>query len=129
MPDPFVALGVKGRKYAVVGALEFGRVRRTSDFDVVLPLESYLQRARELWPQRRPGAAEVIHLVARELGQKRFTVPQDFPAGVYEKLFELGLDLEVAEGALFPQRELKTPAEAAEIRAGNRCSALGIAAA
>lgn len=129
VPDPFVALGVKGRKYAVVGALEFGRVRRTSDFDVVLPLESYLQRARELWPQRRPGAAEVIHLVARELGQKRFTVPQDFPAGVYEKLFELGLDLEVAEGALFPQRELKTPAEAAEIRAGNRCSALGIAAA
>lgn len=129
VPDPFVALGVKGRKYAVVGALEFGRVRRTSDFDVVLPLERYLQRARELWPQRKPGAAEVIHLVARELGQSTFTVPPDFPAGVYEKLFELGLDLVVAEGALFPQREIKTPAEAAEIREGNRCSALGIAAA
>lgn len=124
-----MALGVKGKKYAVVGALEFGRVRRTSDFDVVLPLERYLQRARELWPQRKPGAAEVIHLVARELGQSRFTVPPDFPAGIYEKLFELGLDLEVADGALFPQRELKTPAEAAAIREGNRCSALGLAAA
>ena len=33
------------------------------------------------------------------------------------------LDLDVADGALFPQRELKTPAEAAAIREGNDCSA------
>jgi Xaa-Pro aminopeptidase len=129
IPDPFVAFGARGKKYAIVSALEFGRVRRTSDFDVVLPLERYLQRAREVWPQRKPGGAEVIYLAARELGQTRFTVPPDFPAGIYEKLFELGLDLEVAEGALFPQRETKTPAEAAAIREGNRCSAAGLAAA
>ncbi len=129
VPDPFVAFGLRGKKYAVVSALEFARVKRTSDFDVVLPLEPYLKRARELWPQRKPGGAEVIYLVARDHGQTRFTVGEDFPAGVYEKLFELGLDLEVADGALFPAREIKTPAEAAAIRAGNRCSALGFAAA
>lgn len=129
VPDAFIALGARGKKYAVVGALEFGRVKRTSAFDVVLPLERYLKRARELWPQRKIGAAEAIYLVARDLRQTRFTVPVDFPAGIYEKLFELGLDLEVADGALFPQRELKTPAEAAAIREGNRCSAVGIAAA
>ena len=39
VPDAFIALGVRGKKYAVVSALEFGRVQRTSDFDVVLPLE------------------------------------------------------------------------------------------
>ena len=129
VPDPFVAFGLRGKKYAVVGALEFGRVRRTSQFDVVLPLEKYLQRARELWPQRKPGAAEVIFLLAKDFKQSRFTVPDDFPAGVFDKLFELGLDLTVAEGALFPERELKTPVEAAAIREGNRCSALGFAAA
>jgi Xaa-Pro aminopeptidase len=40
VPDPFIAFGLKGRKYAVVSALEFGRVRKTSDFDVVLPLNA-----------------------------------------------------------------------------------------
>lgn len=129
VPDAFVAFALRGKKYAVVSALEFARVKRTSDFDVVLPLEGYVKRARELWPQRRPGGAEVIYLVAKDLKQTRFTVPEDFPAAVYEKLYELGLDLVVADGALFPAREIKTPAEAAAIREGNRCSALGFAAA
>ncbi len=129
VPDPFVAFGLRGKKYAVVSALEFGRVKQTSAFDIVLPLEAYLKRARELWPQRKPAAAEVIFLLAKDFQQTRFTVPEDFPAGIYEKLFELGLDLEVADGALFPAREIKTPAEAAAIRAGNRLSAIGFATA
>ncbi|MEO7412137.1 MAG: M24 family metallopeptidase [Opitutaceae bacterium] len=129
VPDAFVAFGAGGKKYAIVSALEFGRVKRNSDFDVVLPLEAYLSKARETWPQRKPSAAEVIYLAAKELHVTRFTVPEDFPTGVYEKLFELGLDLEVTDGAIFPQRELKKPAEAAAIREGNRCSAAGIGAA
>jgi Xaa-Pro aminopeptidase len=128
VPDPFVAFGLGGRKYAVVSALEFGRVKRTSDFDVVLPLEAYLKRARERWPDRRPGGAEVICLAAEDYRVKRFTVPEDFPVGVGDRLRALGVDLTVADGALFPARELKTPTEAAAIREGNRCSALGFAA-
>ena len=128
-PDAFIAFEARGKKYAVVSALEFGRVKRTSDFDVVLPLERYLERARKRWPQRHPGAAEVIALAADDTRQSRFTVPDDFPAAVYEKLSRLGVGLELAEGMLFPAREIKTPAEAAAIREGNRCSALGFAAA
>ncbi len=128
VPDAFVAFGLRGKKYAVVSALEFGRVKKTSDFDVVLPLEAYTKRARELWPQRQPGPAEVIYLLAKDFKQHRFTVPEDFPAKVYDQLFELGLDLDLADGALFPGREIKTPAEAAAIREGNRLSALGFAA-
>lgn len=129
VPDAFIAFGLGRKKYAVVNALEFGRVKRTSDFDVVLPLEALQKRARELWPQRTPGPAEVICLVAKDFHQTRFTVPADFPAGIYEKLYELGLSVTVAEGALFPEREIKSPAEAAAIREGNRCAALGFAAA
>ncbi|MGH7946204.1 MAG: M24 family metallopeptidase [Opitutaceae bacterium] len=129
VPDPFIAFESGGKKIAVVSALEFGRVKRTSDFDVVLSLESYIDRARALWPQRKPGPAEVIFLAAKERNQTSFTVPEDFPASVYEKLFELGLDLVVAGGPLFSARERKTPAEAAAVREGNRCSALGFAAA
>jgi Xaa-Pro aminopeptidase len=129
VPDAFVSFGLRGRKYAVVSALEFGRVKRTSDFDVVLPLEGFIERARELWPDRRPGAAEVICLVARDHRQTRFTIPEDFPAGICDRLRRLGVKLEVADGPLFPAREIKTPDEAAAIREGNRCSALGFAAA
>jgi Xaa-Pro aminopeptidase len=71
----------------------------------------------------------VIRLIARELRQRSFTVPEDFPAGLYSRLRMLGLSLQIAKGPLFPEREIKSPKEAAAIREGNRCSAAGIAAA
>jgi Xaa-Pro aminopeptidase len=129
VPDPFIAFGHSGKKYAIVSALEFGRVRRTSDFDVVLPLEDFHRRARERWTDRRPGPAEVIILAAGDVRRTSFTVPDDFPSGVYARLVELGLRLTIAPGPLFPEREIKTAGEAAAIREGNRCSALGFAAA
>ncbi len=129
VPDAFIAAELRGKKYAVVNALEFRRVQKTSDFDVVLPLEELLQRARTAWPLQRPTVAEVILLLAKDHRQPRFTVAADFPAGLFKRLQELGLKLNVADGALFPARETKSPAEAAAIREGNRCSALGFAAA
>src|SRR5580658_1671756 len=129
MTDPFLAFSVRGRKFAVVTALEFGRVRRTSDFDAVLSLEACTDRARRAWPRRKPGPAEVLAVISRELGAGPFTVPEDFPAGLYRELRDLGVRIEIAKGPLFPQREVKTAAEAEAIREGNRCSAAGIAAA
>jgi Xaa-Pro aminopeptidase len=129
VPDAFISFGARGRKYAVVSALEFGRVRRESDFDRVLSWETYLNRTRETWPRSQVGAAEVIVLLARDFRQRRFTVPADFPAGLYRRLRQRGLQIEISDGPLFPAREIKTPAEAAAIRQGNRCSALGLAAA
>jgi Xaa-Pro aminopeptidase len=129
VPDPFIAFGARGRKYAVVSALEFSRVRRESSFDVVLPLEDCARRAATRWPRRKVGPAEIIRLLTGELKQSRFAIAGDFPAGIYAKLRQLGLELVVAEGQLFPGREIKTAAEAAALREGNRCSARGIAAA
>ncbi len=129
VPDAFVAMSARGRKVAVVSALEFGRVRRHSDFDLVLPLEALNKRARETWPRRKTGAAHVIALVARDLKAAPLTLPGDFPAGLYEELRHLGVKVVVSHGPLFPEREIKTRAEAAALREGNLCSAAGIAAA
>jgi len=129
MPDPFVALSVRGRKFAVVSALEFGRVKRDADFDTVLPLEACLERARRAWPRRKPNAAGVVALLARELRAGALTVPEDFPAGLYRELRDLRVRIEISAGPLFPEREIKTASEAAALREGNRCSAAGIAAA
>lgn len=131
VPDPFIAFGVRGRKIAVLSALEFGRAKKSSGFDRVLPLEPWLKKAQAAFPQARPraGAAEVIALLARAHGLRGFAVPEDFPAGLLDRLRRLGLKITVTPGAFFPEREIKSAAEAAAIREGNRCSALGLAAA
>lgn len=129
VPDPFISFRAGRRKVCAVGALEFGRVKRTSGFDVVLPLEPWHEKARKRWPDLRIGPAEVILLLAVHYRIRAFAVPDDFPAGVAFKLVRYGLKLIPAVGMIFPGREIKRPAEVAAIRAGNRCAALGIAAA
>ena len=126
VPDPFIAFGHRGKKIAVLNALEFGRARKSSGFDLVLPLEPWLEKARAKAP--KAGAAEVIALLARHYKLRAFEVSSDFPLALADKLRALGLKLTPVP-ALFPEREIKTAAEAAALRNGNRCSALGIAAA
>ena len=127
-PDPFIAFRLGSKKIAVLNALEFGRARKASGFDVVLPLEPWLQKARRRHPGAKVGAAEVIALLARHYRRSSFTIADDFPAGLCDRLRALGLKL-TPVASLFPEREIKTPAEAAALREGNRCSALGLAAA
>ncbi len=131
VPDPFIAFALDGKKYAVVNALEFARVKRGSAFDVVLPLEPYAEAARKKYARLgRLSPAETIAVVAAEFRTRRFRVPEDFPAGLYARLTQIhGLQLDPANGPFFPEREIKTAREAAAIREGNRCAALGIAAA
>ncbi len=122
--DPFVAFGARGRKITVQGALEFGRVKRTGAFDTVLSREEWMERARhDFGPQA--GVAEMIACLAQAHRLRAFRVNDDFPAALYTKLRTLGLRLEFADGLLFPEREIKTPAEAAAIREGNRLACVG----
>lgn len=129
VPDPFIAIGVGRKKIAVVSALEFGRALKESDFDEVLSLEEWSARAKRRWRVERAGAAEVIATLARSRKIRAFRVPDDFPTGLAFKLQRLGLRVEPAAGPIFPAREIKTAAEARALIEGNRCSALGIAAA
>ena len=126
--DPFIAFGAKGKKITVQSALEFGRVRRTGDFDVVLSFEACRARAQARF-QGKPGPAEIIATLAREHGLHRFRVADDFPAHLYVKLTKLGLKLEFADGLLFPEREIKSAREAECIREGNRLCAVGFTVA
>lgn len=129
VPDAFISFTLGRKKCAVVNGLEFGRVKRDSAFDLVLPLEELLQEAKKRYRDRKITAAEVIATLARQHSIKQFVVPEDFPAGLATRLTGLEVDIEVADGPIFPQREIKSEAEAAAIREGNRCSAAGIAAA
>lgn len=123
--DPFLAFGLPdGSKVTVQSALEYGRVKRTGGFDRVLSLEEWRDQARALHGPRA-GLAEIIATVTRAHRVRRFRVADDFPAHLFVKLGRLGLKLELAGGLLFPGREIKTPAEAAAVREGNRLCSVG----
>lgn len=123
--DPFIAFGLPdGTKVTVQSALEFGRVKKTGAFDRVLPLEEWRTRAKAGFGAKA-GIAEIIATLARAHRLRRFRVPDDFPAHLYVKLTKLGLKLALANGLFFPEREIKTAAEAAAVREGNRLCAVG----
>lgn len=122
--DPFIAFGAGGKKITIQNALEFGRVKRTGDFDTVLSYEEWIARARQRYGAKA-GIPEIIATAARHHGIRRFRVPATLPAALYLKLTKLGLKLEFPDGLLFPEREIKTAWEASCIREGNRLCAVG----
>src|SRR3954466_12474196 len=95
VPDPFISFGIGNKKYAVLNALEYGRVKKNSVFDVVLPLEPYLQKAKVRFPDRRVTSAEVILLLGEDFRQESFCVAEDFPAGLASRLNSLGVKVEI----------------------------------
>jgi Xaa-Pro aminopeptidase len=127
--DPFIAFSTGRKKITVQSALELGRIKKAGTFDAVLPLEEWRARAVKRYPTAKVGVAEIIAELARAHRLRGFRVPDDFPAALFLKLRALGLRVETADGAMFPEREIKTAAEAAAIREGNRLSAVGFTVA
>lgn len=142
--DPFLAFAWRGKKTAVLNALEFGRGLKESAFDEILPLETLQTeilsaqkisaRSRSgapaaLFSPPRPGPADLVAHLARKQRIPAFTVPGDFSALLLEQLRGLGLTLHVAPGLVLPEREIKSTREAAAIRTGNVIAAAGFTAA
>lgn len=125
VPDPFIALSEGKRRLAVVNQLEFSRVRRESHFDEVFLLDDILRESREALGEGLAHPVSTIAFLARELGIGGFRVGAEFPLGLGLELKKAGIELEVAEGPLFLERERKSDAEAASIKAGNAASAAG----
>ncbi len=126
--DPFIAVQVGQKRIGVLHALEYSRGLKESTFDEIIPLEE-LTAAAEKAGIKQPGPADHIIALAKKLRVKSFDVPGDFPSSLLLKLLDQGLDLSVIDGPVFPDREIKSDAEAAAVRQGNRCSAAGFAVA
>lgn len=131
VPDAFLAFEVGSRSYGVVNRLEFGRVAAQSRLDEVLLLESVKEAAAKRL-KRAPkavGPSELMQYFAKEFAADSVEVPADFPAIYYAELQAAGLKVAVVSDEFYPQRAIKTEAEARAIRAGNAASAAGIRAA
>ena len=132
--DPFPAFSVGRRRIGLLPGMEVGRAKDESAFDEVLNLTAIIADLRKTNP--KAGVADAIVFAALERGVQRFRVPADFPVGLFQRLRELGLELHAVgaqqneRGApeLFPERQVKSKAELAGIRAGNVAAAAGFKA-
>jgi Xaa-Pro aminopeptidase len=125
VPDPFIAFSDGGKRVAVMSPLEIARARKESQFDEVLALDALKGEILKEQKHRSISPAQIIAYLAKARRIASFKVPAEFPYQLASQLMELGVVLEIAEGPLFAEREKKTDAEAAFIRAGNAASSAG----
>lgn len=118
-PDPFLFLEHRGKKTIVLNDLEIDRGRRQADVGEIL---SQSELAREIGGQ--PPAAVIAAYLLHCRKIRRVEVPADFPLGFARVLEKSGVRVIPVEGHFWPEREIKSARELAEIR-----SALGLAAA
>ncbi len=124
--DPLIAFTAKGKKIAAITLLEIVRFRRESGFDVVLDYGAELAALRAKEPTA--GIAELVAHFAKRFKVSEWSVPADFPAGLFVRLRQLGVKLSIGATPFFPQRVIKTEEELDKIRAGNRASCAGFKA-
>lgn len=124
--DPFLALRVGRKVIGAVPLLEVNRAREEGAFDKVLNLTEILAELRKQKPDA--GIADVIVKVACDAGVTTLRVPDDFSAGLLERIRALGAKVVIAPSPFFPERVIKTDDEVAELRKANKASVAGFKA-
>ncbi len=127
VPDAFLCVEYAGNRIGLFSALEYDRMKATGAFTHVLSLEQYIEKTKEVYELESPSPGDMLALLAVELEVERVLVGARFPALLLRQAEERGLAIDVAEGPLFPERQVKSDAEAAQIRMGNRAACAGFA--
>ncbi len=128
-PDPFLFLRTRrGQRVFVMSDLEIDRAKKQSNAHRVLSFSQYAARAEKRLG-RPPHAADTIAEVLRDLRIASVTVPGQFPSGLLERLRARRIRVRVAEGALFPERIIKSAAEVKAIADAMRATEAGMQAA
>jgi len=128
VPDPFIYLRLRGRSYIVLSDLEIDRAAAAAPHCRALALSKYQAQLRRDGV-KAPGYAHVIAAILRERKVRRVVVPSNFPLGLAEELKRLRVGVVVARGGVFPEREVKQPAEVKKISAALTMAEVGMAEA
>ncbi len=110
-PDDFILFQVDGVSYAVMSELEYDRAKASAGKNCRVLAECDLGG---------PDRMKVFQNIKARFGIDGFLVPGNFPLLWADKLRQEGISVAVKEGAFFPQREFKTPDEAAMIEKSER---------
>lgn len=122
--DEFIAFEYAGRCYGVASALELGNFKNYGRFDEIFSLEALLAGLK-IKPKGIAVYAAVAHLALKKAGALTVVVGKDAPVGFCEALREFRR-VNLAKGALFPERLQKNEAAIREIRKSNKGCAAAI---
>ena len=127
-PDPFVYLELKGERLMLMSDLEMDRARSQATVDRVISY-SEVERAVRAQGVSDPGTIDIVHGVLQPAGTKRLLVPANFSYAYALRLQQLGYQLELKTGPLFPARAVKTVEEVRFVEAAQRATERAVAAA
>jgi Xaa-Pro aminopeptidase len=127
-PDPFVFLESGGKRILLLSDLEVDRGRRVGAVDRV---DAYADAEREVrgGKKKRPSFARVVAAWLRANRARNVLVPEEFPFGLARRLRKEGIRLKPAGGPIFPERQIKSPAEVRAVRAAVGIAEAGMARA
>jgi len=115
--DPVIFLRIRQRRFLIVSPLDFGHVRRTVKDMEVASLSDYPVAKNS----KTPGCDRIIGLL-KEKNIRSVTVPAYFPIGLARQLTGKGVTISVAEGSVFPEKEIKTAREIEFIRQAQKAA-------
>jgi Xaa-Pro aminopeptidase len=76
-----------------------------------------------------PGTIDIVHGILQPAGIKKLLVPANFSYAYALRLQQLGYQLELKTGPLFPARAIKTAEEVRQVEAAQRATERAVAAA
>jgi len=125
VPDPFLFFRWRGRKYIVIGDLEFSRVRREAKVDRVFSFRD-LARATSKKVGGPLPVAEICSCAFESMGIHRIEVPRSFPLGLADDLRNMGFQVESRDDPFFSERAIKDRPEIDHIRHALRAAEYGM---
>lgn len=126
VPDPFVYMRLGGRCHVVMNDLEIDRARKQAPHCRIISYSKCMERLRKA-NVRKPNTAQIIKLLLKDKGIRRIFVPGSFPHGLARELRQIGVTVDVKEGGIFPQREVKREDEVKKISAALMMAEVGLA--
>ena len=108
--DPFIFLQQNGKRTIVLTDLEMGRGRKTAKVDEFVSFNE-LEREVQGSSKQAPPFERVLAHFLRKRRVKSATVPANFALGYARELTKDGVDLSMADGLFWPEREAKTDQE------------------
>jgi Xaa-Pro aminopeptidase len=122
VPDPFLYAEQNGSRHVFASAMEAARLRQLGLFDVHVHEEFGIDELIRSGLHRREIVAQLALRGVQSLGSRSFTVPDEFPVWLADRLRADGVELEVDQELFNDRRRAKTESQLAGMRRAQRAA-------
>jgi Xaa-Pro aminopeptidase len=122
VPDPFLYAEQNGSRHVFASAMEAARLRELGLFDVHVHEEFGIDELIKSGLHRREIVAQLALRGVQSLGSRSFTVPDEFPVWLADRLRADGVELEVDQELFNDRRRAKNESQLAGMRRAQRAA-------